>query len=199
MDMNLQETPQIFDDSTVTTVFEEFVRGVITAIPNVISGIVFLVLASLVIKIVLFVTRAIFARIYPDERELIVDLAVSIVGLFLWFGAALALLKIVGLGDVAANLGTAAGFIGLGVAFAIKETIADTAAGVYLLQDPDFNRGDVVDTASVTGTIMDIDLRKTRIQADNGDLIVLANRDVEEKWTKHSVTTNEGRPTDTDE
>lgn len=197
--MNLQETPEIFDESIVTMVFKEFIRGVITAIPNIISGIVFLLLAYLVIKIVLFVTRAIFAGIYPDERELLVDLSVSIVGLFLWFGAALALLKIVGLGDVAASLGTAAGFIGLGVAFAIKETIADTAAGVYLLQDPDFNKGDVVDTASVTGTITDIDLRKTRIQADNGDLIVLANRDVEEKWTKHSVTENEGRPTEADD
>jgi small-conductance mechanosensitive channel len=136
----------------------------------------------------LFVTRTVFDRIYPTEQDLIVDLSVAIVGIFLWFGAALALLKIVGLGEVATSLGTAAGFIGLGVAFALKEMIADTVAGVYLLRDPDFNHGDTVDTASVTGTVTKIDLRKTRIRAEDGDLIVLANRDVEKKWTKQSVS-----------
>lgn len=192
--MTSQDVLQSLDESIVTEVFKEFAGGLIAAIPKVLSGIVFLVLAYVVIRIVLFVTRAVFEGIYPAEQDLIVDLSVTIVGLFLWFGAALALLKIVGLGDVAASLGTAAGFIGLGVAFAIKETIADTAAGVYLLQDPDFNRGDVVDTAAVTGTITKIDLRKTRIQTDDGDLVVLANREVEEKWTNRSVAENAGRP-----
>jgi len=86
--------------------------------------------------------------------------------------------------DIAASLGTATGFIALGIAFALKEMIADTVAGVYLLQDADFNEGDRVTTASVTGTVVGIDLRKTRIKDDNGDLIVVANRDVEKKWVQ---------------
>ena len=135
------------------------------------------------------VTRFVLSRLWPAEQKLIVDLSVAVVGLFLWFGAALALLKIVGLGGIAASLGTAAGFIGLGVAFALKEMIADTVAGVYLLRDSDFNHGDAVTTASVTGTIVDIDLRKTRIRADNGDLVVVANRDVEKKWTNQTAST----------
>lgn len=90
--------------------------------------------------------------------------------------------------DIAASLGTATGFIGLGIAFAIKEMIADTVAGVYLLRDPDFNEGDVVTTASVTGTVTGIDLRKTRIQTDDGDLIVVANREVEKRWTNERAT-----------
>lgn len=184
--MVLQATPGPESGSIAQTAFREFVAGLVGAIPRILSGIVFLLLAYLVIKIVLMVTRTVFGRLYPDEQQLIVDLSVAIVGLFLWFGAALALLNIVGLGDVAASLGTGAGFIGLGVAFALKEMIADTVAGVYLLQDPDFNPGDIVDTAAVTGTITGIDLRKTRIETADGDLIVLANRDVEKKWTKHS-------------
>jgi small-conductance mechanosensitive channel len=172
------------EGSIVREVLVEFVEGVVRAIPNVLSGLVFLFLAFLVIKLVLSVTRSVFDRIYPENQELIVDLAVTVVGLFLWFGAALALLKIVGLGDVAASLGTAAGFIGLGVAFALKEMIADTVAGVYLLRDEDFNEGDVVDTASVSGTVTGIDLRKTRIRSEEGNLVVLANRDVEKKWVQ---------------
>lgn len=180
--MLLQTTPA--PPATFDSVISEFTTGIISTVPKMLAGLLFLTLAYLTIKLVLTVSRVLLDRIYPPTQDLIVDLIVAVVGLFLWFGAALALLKIVGLGDIAASLGTAAGFIGLGIAFALKEMIADTVAGVYLLQDPDFNQGDLVDTASVTGTISDIGLRKTRLQADDGDLIVLANRDVEKKWTK---------------
>lgn len=172
--------------SIVRRVLGEFGDGVVSAIPHVLSGLVFLLLSYLVIKIVLFFARRIFARIYPEDQRLIADLSVAVVGLFLWFGAALAFLKVVGLGDVAASLGTAAGFIGLGVAFALKEMIADTVAGVYLLRDRDFNHGDRVDTADVSGTITDIDLRKTRIRTEEGDLMVIPNREVEKRWRQRS-------------
>lgn len=172
-------------DQTLEYVISEFFEGIVTAIPNVISGVLFLILAYVTIKITLTVVRVVLGKIYPIEQTLVVDLLVVIIGLFLWFGAALALLKIVGLGEVAASLGTAVGFIGLGVAFALKEMIADTVAGVYLLQDPDFNVGDQVETASVSGTITRIGLRKTRILSEEDDLIVLANRDVEKRWTQN--------------
>lgn len=173
-------------DATIDSVTTEFFNGIITAIPNVLSGILFLVLSYVSIKFILAVVRGILSRVYPESQTLIVDLQVVVVGLFLWFGAALALFKIVGLGEVAASLGTAAGFIGLGIAFALKEMIADTVAGVYLLRDEELNIGDSVDTASVSGTIRWIDLPKTRIESDDGDLIVLANRDVEKKWVQNS-------------
>lgn len=184
-------------EPTLETVLREFFTGIVSAIPNVLSGTLFLVLAYVSIKLILAVVRSILGRVYPEDQELIVDLMVVVVGVFLWFGAALAALKIVGLGDVAASLGTAAGFIGLGIAFALKEMIADTVAGVYLLRDPDFNVGDTVETASVTGTIRRIDLRKTRIEGEDGDLIVLANRDVEKKWTQQAgpESGHETRPT----
>jgi small-conductance mechanosensitive channel len=66
--------------------------------------------------------------------------------------------------------------------------IADTVAGVYLLQDADFNECDRVTTAAVTGTVTGIDLRKTRIRDESGDLIVVANRDVEKKWVQEVGT-----------
>lgn len=182
--MLLQATPTT--EPALRTVISQFFNGIINAIPNILSGILFLILAYLSIKVILAVVRSVLDRVYPANQELIVDLLVVVVALFLWFGAALALLKIIGLGDVAASLGTAAGFIGLGIAFALKEMIADTVAGVYLLRDPDFNIGDTVNTASVSGTITRIDLRKTRIEGEGGNLIVLANRDVEKKWTRES-------------
>ncbi|MFB6132868.1 MAG: mechanosensitive ion channel domain-containing protein [Halanaeroarchaeum sp.] len=172
--------------SLLEPVLDEFVAGIVETLPRVLAGIAFLSLAYVGIKLLTMATRTVFDRLYPPNQTLIVDLVVTVVGVFLWFGTGLALLKIVGLGDIAASLGTAAGFIGLGIAFALKEMIADTVAGVYLLQDPDFNESDEVTTASVTGTITSIGLRKTRIRTDEDDLVILANRDVEEKWTKEA-------------
>jgi len=108
------------------------------------------------------------------------------VGVFLWFGVALTLLTIVGMGDIAASLGTVAGFVALGVSLALSNMIADTVAGVYLLRDPDFEIGDRVSVESVTGTAVGIELRKCRIELDSGDRVVLANKDVEKKWTRVS-------------
>lgn len=175
----------------VETVLSEFVGGILAAIPRVLSGLLFLTLSYLGIRLLLGIIRSILERLYSTEQRLIVDLGVTVVGLFLWFGVALAFLKVVGMGEVAASLGTAAGFIGLGVAFALKEMIADTVAGVYLLQDPDFNPGDAVDTASVAGTVASIGLRKTRIRTDEGDLVVVSNRDVEKKWVQRGGMSGE--------
>ena len=73
-----------------------------------------------------------------------------------------------------------------GVAIALTEMLADTVASVSLLDDAD-SEGDRVTTASVTGTVVGIDLRKTRIRDDNGDLVVVANRDVEKKWIQEAA------------
>ena len=178
--------------SIIEQVIVEFFRGLVDALPRVLSAVVFLVVAWITIKLVLMIVAAILDRVYDEEAKLIVDLGVAVIGALLWFAAALALFKIIGMGEVAASIGTAAGFIGLGIAFALKEAIADTVAGVYLLRDEDFNHGDQVDTASVSGRIVGIDLRKTRLRTDDDKLVVLANRDVEKKWTQHE----EGTPTD---
>ncbi|WP_159899326.1 mechanosensitive ion channel domain-containing protein [Salinirussus salinus] len=160
----------------------EFVDGVVDALPEVLSGLIFLVLAYVVVRVVQRLVRAALERAYPGDQQLIADFGVLVVGLFMWFGAALTLLDIVGLGDIAASLGTAAGFIALGVSYALSNMIADTVAGIYLLRDPDFNPGDTVTAGSVTGTVTSIGLRKSRFEVE-GDTVVVANRDVESKWT----------------
>ncbi|MFW6321404.1 MAG: mechanosensitive ion channel family protein [Halohasta sp.] len=170
-----------------------FVADIVTVAPRLLSGVVFLTLAYIFIRLVRSALRSVLRRLYAPEQALIVDLVVTVATVLLWFGAGLTLFNIVGMDDVAASLGTATGFVALGIAFALKEMLADTVAGVYLLQDPDFNEGDTVKTADVTGTVAGIDLRKTRIRSDDGDLVVLANRDVEKKWVHRSAATT---PTD---
>jgi small-conductance mechanosensitive channel len=167
----------------VTGVVDNIVRDVVAAAPGVITGLVFLVVSWVFVRLALAVVRQALGRLYAPDDELIVDLFVTVVGVFLWFAVALAFLKIVGMGDIAASLGTATGFIALGVSYALSNMLADTVAGVYLLRDPDFAVGDEVVVDGTTGEVTGIELRKCRLRVED-DTVVVANRDVEKRWRK---------------
>lgn len=156
-------------------------------------GLVFLALAYATVRIVLTLVRSSIDRIYVGDRELVGDLIATLAAIFLWFGVALTFLKVVGMGDIAASLGTAVGFIALGISYALSEMIEDTVAGVYLLRDPDFNPGYRVEAKGVTGTVAAIELRKTRIDTDTGDRVVLANREIEPRWTHDVPAAEDGK------
>ena len=176
--------------SLLARALTDFLDGVFAAIPRALSGIVFLGLAYVTVRIVLTLVQTSIGRIYVGDRQLVGDLVVTVIAVFLWFGVALTFLKVVGMGDVAASLGTAVGFVALGVSYALSEMIEDTVAGIYLLRDPDFNPGYRVEAKGVTGTVAAIELRKTRIDTDDGDRVVLANREIESRWT-HDVPDGE--------
>ena len=168
----------------ITDTINEFVAGILDAVPKLLTGFLFLFLAYVGIKLVTHVLRATLVRAYPGEQSLVADLGVLVATVFLWFGAGLTLLGIVGLGGLAASLGTAVGFVALGISYALSEMIEDTVAGVYLLKDPDFDPGDTVTAGSTAGVVTSIGLRKSRFELDSCDTAVVANRDVESKWTK---------------
>ena len=147
----------------------------VTAVPRVVSAVPFTLLAYVEIRVVLSVLRRVLARMFSDRQELVIRLFVTVVGVFLWLGAALAVLKTLGMGEVAASLGTAVGFVALGVSYVLSEMI---------LRDPDFEEGDRVVVDDIEATVAAIELRKSHFIHENGDTTVLANRDVESEWTK---------------
>jgi small-conductance mechanosensitive channel len=166
----------------VEVTFAEFVDKIADALPDVAAGIVFLALAAVTVRILVTIVRAVLKRTFAGQ-PIYVQLGTTLTSIALWFGVLLAFLSAVGLPEIAAALGTASGFLALGVSYALSGMLADAVAGLYLLRDPDFNPGDEVLTGDVTGTVRAIELRKTRFEVD-GDTVVRANADVEKKWTK---------------
>ncbi len=164
---------------------DEIVQGLVENAAAVAArlalGVAFLVVAFLGVRLVL---RAVRGTVERRGRTEFANLAATVVGVALWFGVALAFLSIVGLEDIAASLGTATGFVALGVSYALSGMLADTVAGVYLIRDPDFDVGDRVTVDETTGTVEAVDLRKSRLRLDDGDLVVMANEDVEKQWRK---------------
>ncbi len=172
-------------DAVETTV-EYLQGGIEVALPRVVTALLLVGVALIVIMVVTRIVRWFLKRLYPADEALIVDLIVLVISVLLWFAVGLALLTVLGLNEIAASMGTAVGFIALGVSYALSEMLEDTVAGVYLLRDPDFNPGDRVESEKVSGIVDGIGLRKTRFVTDAGDRTIVANRDVERRWTRMS-------------
>jgi small-conductance mechanosensitive channel len=168
----------------LTDAFAEFVDGIVATLPKLFAAFVFLVGAFVVITLVRIVLKRALERLYPSDEQLVAQFLVLVATVGMWFAAALALLSVLGLEGIAASMGTAAGFLALGVSYALSDMIADAVAGLYLLRDPDFNKGDTVTTASETGTVLSIGLRKSRLELEDGDVVVLANGAVESRWRR---------------
>jgi small-conductance mechanosensitive channel len=175
------ESPSSLAD-VVNNTIDGLVENVAAALPEILTGLVFLVLAAVAIRIATAVVRSVLRSVF-HKQPVYVQLGGTLTAVVLWFGALLAFLAAVGLPNIAAALGTASGFLALGVSYALSGMIADAVAGLYLLRDPDFNPGDTVTATDVTGTVDAIELRKTRLDVD-GDTVVRANAEIEKKWTK---------------
>lgn len=148
---------------------------------RILTAVAALIIASLLISRVSLAARTILSQKFKEQT--ILNLLETLFKSLLWFSTILIVLGILGFNQIAASLGTAAGFVALGVSFALKDVIADTVAGLYLAKDPDFNNGDQVEVDDTKGEIVDVGLRKSRIELEDGDLRVLNNSDVEKKWT----------------
>ena len=134
----------VLQSNVLVRALDEFVRRLVEAVPTLVVGIVFLALAAILVKLVLAVLETTLGRTMGGESPVYRQFLTTVVAVFLWFGVGLSTLSVVGLEGIAASLGTAAGFVALGVSYATSDMIADAVAGVYLLRDPDFEAGDTV-------------------------------------------------------
>jgi len=167
----------------VREALEQFVVDLTAAIPKILAGVVFLTIAFALVRTATFLVGLALKRTLAGESPVYRRFVKRVVATLLWFAVALSFLSVVGLEGLAASVGTASGFIGLGVAYALSDMIEDVVSGVYLLRDPDFQPGDTVTVGDTTGVVRSIELRKTRFEVED-DTVVRANAEIEKRWTK---------------
>lgn len=148
---------------------------------RVLTSVAVLIAAGIGISRLSLTVRKILSRKF--EEITILNLLEDVFKGVAWFSVSLIVLGILGFNQIAAALGTAAGFVALGVSFALKNVLSDTVAGIYLAKDPDFNNGDTVEVDGVKGEITSVGLRKSRLELEDGNLRVINNSDAEKKWT----------------
>ncbi|WP_421693581.1 mechanosensitive ion channel family protein [Aestuariivirga sp.] len=74
---------------------------------------------------------------------------------------------------------------GLAFALAAKPTLENILAGVILFLDGSIKVGDVIDSPPLSGTIVDIGMRSTRIRSEDGGLISVTNSELADKVIKN--------------
>ena len=71
-----------------------------------------------------------------------------------------------------------AGIIGVGIGLAAQSLFKDLINGIFILVEDQYNVGEVVKIASLTGTVEDLTLRLTRLRDADGTLYVIPNSQV---------------------
>jgi small-conductance mechanosensitive channel len=95
---------------------------------------------------------------------------ISIVLLSLMF-----VLKIIGLGDIAAGMITGASVSAIILGFAFKDIAENFLAGIMLAFNRPFKVGDVVKLDGITGSVVSLDMRTTQIKSFDGKDIYIPN------------------------
>ena len=71
-----------------------------------------------------------------------------------------------------------AGVIGLGISFGAQSIFKDMLTGVFILIEDQYNVGDTIKIASLTGTVEDLSLRITRLRDGDGTLYIVPNSQI---------------------
>ena len=129
-------------------------------------------IAYIVINIIKRVVKRVLDKVdFNPDLEYLAYRAVAWVS---WFLVLVWLVGQLGQEEIFAALIAGGTLAGLAIALAVKDSLSDAVGGILLLQDKHFDLGDRVKIGSVEGKIMEVDLRKTRLQLDDGSIQIIA-------------------------
>lgn len=175
--MGLVEDIGSFFGDVWSTLQTKLIDGIPEAFVLVLGGVIFLIVALLIIRVIRASLNAVIKRAPINEK--IGEVLVKAIYFLMLFTIIVAFLEMIGLNQIALALGASIAFIALAVGMAMNSMLGDLVAGGFLLGEKDFGKGFVVEAAGVKGTVVEIDMRKTRIQGDDGVLYVIPNKAVE--------------------
>src|SRR5260221_2395289 len=154
----------------VTTTLPPILSHVVGAL---VIGIVGAWAMSIVTRILVIGAKR--SHVKPAQVDLL-SAAVTVAG---WVLIAAGILQALSLNELAIAVGGSISLVALGIATAASGNLGDIIAGVFLASDPDFGNGFVIKSGEIEGVIERIDLRKTRIRAQDGKLHIVPNKAIE--------------------
>lgn len=149
----IEETKQI------TTLFSKFQDLVISALPTIISAILFLAVGMFAIKLILKLSYNILDKSKMDKTACgFIKSAIRIVLYILLGIIVLSILKV-----PMTSIVTIIGTMGVTIGLALKDSLSNVSGGFIILLNRPFKVGDYVETAGVSGTIEQIGIFYTVI------------------------------------
>jgi len=117
------------------------------------------------------------AQSRKDQRaNSVSQLLRSVITIFVWSIALITALSTIGL-NVAPIL-TSAGVVGVAIGFGAQTLVKDYLAGIIMIIEDQYGVGDVIDVGPVTGTVIEVGLRVTRLQDSDGVIWYMRNGEV---------------------
>ena len=110
---------------------------------------------------------------YDKRSKTIARVLINTINVIIWIVAIFTALSNIGL-DITPLL-TSAGIAGLAVSLGAQSLIKDVIAGFFILLEGHYNVGDYITIAGVSGTVTDINFRRTTLRALNGALYSVPN------------------------
>ena len=141
--------------------------------------------SMLVVRVLKVLIRRVFSvkikgplRRSKRREETLLKLLQSAVAYVVYFAAILAVL-----GEFqidAKGLLAGAGVLGLAVGFGAQNLVRDVITGFFILFEDQFSVGDYVKVGAAVGTVEEIGLRTTKIQAMTGEMHIIPNGNITE-------------------
>jgi small conductance mechanosensitive channel len=164
--------PQELSVKGLADSFRQFGERLVGHLPNLLAAVLFLVLTVLVARAV---RKGVGRALRRTSTEAHVELLVAKLAYFAVFvvGVVIAL----SLGGV--NLGVLVGSLGLAtvaLGFALQDIVSNLAAGIVLLLEHPFTKGDYIATDGAEGTVEDIRVRATQLRSPDGQRVLVPNK-----------------------
>lgn len=137
----------------------------------ILLSILVLFLACIINKIIKKLACKIVSKYTTDES--ILNIVKKVVTTLVYAFAGLVILDLFGINT--ASVLTVLGAAGLAIGLALKDTLSNIAAGIFLLTQHPYSTGDFVSCAGMSGTIMNIGLFTSHLRTPEGQDIFVPN------------------------
>ena len=168
-------------------------------VPPLISAVTTIVLFVVVFAVIYllgryFVTQAVERSLrHRGFDETLVGLAVSTAVVLTAVVAVALAATVAGFGVVLAAFATLAGALALAVGFAAQDLIANFVAGVFIIQDEPFTVGDWIEWSGNSGVVREIQLRVTKLDTFDNELVTVPNSDLASAAVVNNVANDRRR------
>jgi small-conductance mechanosensitive channel len=152
--------------------FRQFGERLVAHLPSLLAAVLFLIVTVLVARAV---RRGVGRALRRTSTEPHVELLLAKLAYFAV--ATIGVLIALSLGGV--NLGVLVGSLGLAtvaLGFALQDIVGNLAAGVVLLLEHPFTRGDYIAVDGTEGTVEDIRVRATQLRSPDGQRVLVPNK-----------------------
>jgi small conductance mechanosensitive channel len=151
----------------------QYYDGLVSITPRLIAAVIILIIAWLLARLVRRITERKFKK--QMEDPLLANFLSTFIRFTVFVIGLLFALKIVGFGGATASILAGAGISAFVIGFALRDIGENFLAGILMAFKRPFRVGDFVETGTVKGKIVELNIRDTQIKTPDGKDVYVPN------------------------